>query len=109
MHSPLHPRTPPSAYTAPVPVRPQYLGTDTEGRPVYGAPATAPVAPLPPIKIHPWGAYIAGGMLAVVLVFLLVVGLAILALAVAACALALTTCALVLRSIWNDVQREKEY
>lgn len=109
MRYPLQPhRPPPVHYPAPQ----QYLGTDPEGRPVYGTPATAPVAPLQPIRVHPWGAYIAGGCLAVmaliavaVAVTAIMIGFSIALAVLALVAVALTICLLVLRSMWREYQR----
>lgn len=117
MHPPLQPWQP---RHGPPLQAPQYLGTDAAGQAVYGTPATAgvagAVAPLQPIKVHPWGAYLGGGCLAVIalavlglIAFFLMIGLAIVAAVLALVAVALTICVLVLRSMWREYQREKEW
>lgn len=106
MHSPLQPwQKPPQHPPAPS----QYLGTDASGHPVYGVPATQPVAPLQPIVARPWGMYIAGGCAVAVVGFFLLIGLAIVALALGCVAVCLTICTLVLRSMWHDYQNEKDW
>ncbi|MFE6482413.1 hypothetical protein ACFVGN_05660 [Streptomyces sp. NPDC057757] len=98
------------------PVQRQQIGYDLAGNPMYAAPvqyAPAPAAqPLAPIVARPWGAYIAGGCLALVafaiaavVVALVVFGFAILSAVLALVAVALTICVVVLRSMWRDYQR----
>jgi hypothetical protein len=100
------------------PVQRQQIGYDLAGNPRYAAPPAlyspppAPAGPLPPIKVHPWGAYIAGGCLgliafaiAAVVVALVVFGFAILSAVLGLVAVALTICVLVLRGMWNDYRK----
>jgi hypothetical protein len=102
------------------PVQRQQIGYDLAGNPMYAPPiqyVPASVAqqapqPLQPIKVHPWGAYIAGGCLglvaftiAAVVVALVVFGFAILSAVLGLVAVALTICVLVLRGMWRDYQR----
>lgn len=95
------------------PVYRQQIGYDLAGNPMYAPPAqygpgSVVQQPMQPIKAHPWGAYLAGGCLAllaltlvVVLVMFLVFGFAILAAVLGLVAVALTICVLVLRSMWT--------
>lgn len=98
----MHPRdpTPPAGL--------QRLGTDPNGRPVYGYPVAQPVALQRQSVARPWGAYIAGGFVAAIAGVLLMVGLAIVAMAVALSAVALTICVVVLRDVWRSAQRRDE-
>jgi len=97
----------------------QQIGYDLAGNPMYAPPiqyVQAPVAPapapLPPIKAHPWGAYIAGGCLGLlaltvvlVLVMFVVFGFAILAAVLGLVVVALTICVLVLKSMWTQSRK----
>lgn len=112
MHNPLTPRRPPPATYEP-PVQ-QPLGIDAEGRFIYPYPPSAPPQPQASLVAHPWGAYIAGGCLAVVALTVLAVigmallfGFAILASVLALVAVALTICVLVLRSMWREERRRR--
>ncbi|MET7781493.1 hypothetical protein ABZU94_07175 [Streptomyces mirabilis] len=109
------------------PVYRQQIGYDLAGNPMYAPPvpygpalfaappngvANPPAAPLQPIKVHPWGAYIAGGCLGllaltvvVVLVAFLVFGFAILAAVLGLVVVALTICLLVLRDMWRTSRK----
>ncbi|MEU1194942.1 hypothetical protein ABZ446_01805 [Streptomyces sp. NPDC005813] len=103
------------------PIEPQQIGYDLAGRPMYAAPpvqyvpasvAQQATQPLQPIKVHPWGAYIAGGCLGVLALTVLVIaiafvvfGFAILAAVLALAVVALTICVLVLRGMWRDYQK----
>ncbi|WP_326786443.1 hypothetical protein [Streptomyces sp. NBC_00151] len=104
------------------PVFRQQIGYDLAGNPMYAAPAQyepAPVAqeatrPLQPIKVHPWGAYLAGGCLGllalslvVVLVMFVAFGLAVLAAVLGLVVVALTICVLVLKSMWTDSRKTR--
>jgi hypothetical protein len=93
------------------------IGYDMAGRPMYAPPVPyayqpAEPHPLPPIKQHQWGAYIAGGCLGVLALTVLVVaiafvvfGFAVLAAVLALAVVALTICVLVLRGLWNDYRK----
>ncbi|MFE2828457.1 hypothetical protein [Streptomyces sp. NPDC059271] len=100
------------------PIYRQQIGYDLAGNPMYappiqtvsGIPDTRP--PLQPIKAHPWGAYIAGGCLGVLVLTVLVVaiafvvfGFAILAVVLALAVVALTICLLVLRDMWRTSRK----
>lgn len=108
MYSPLHPRHPPPQ---PVPVAPAaapQIGIDSDGRPIYGWPQQAPVAPQQPIAARPWGMYLAGGCGAVFAVAVLgavaiafMIGLAVVAVCLALAAVALTICVVILRDVWR--------
>ncbi|GAA4999558.1 hypothetical protein [Streptomyces siamensis] len=103
------------------PIERQQIGYDLAGNPVYAAwpapygpssVAQQATQPLQPIKVHPWGAYIAGGCLGVLALTVLVVaiafvvlGFAILAAVLALAVVALTICLVVLRSMWRDVKK----
>lgn len=95
------------------------IGYDMAGNPMYAEPAQyapppAPAVPLQPIKVHPWGAYLAGGCLGllaltvvVVLVMFVVFGLTVFAAILGLVVVALTICVLVLRGMWQDYQRSR--
>lgn len=97
------------------------IGYDMAGNPMYAEPAPVqyappptPAVPLQPIKVHPWGAYIAGGCLGllaltlvVVLVLFVVFGLTVFAAILGLVVVALTICVLVLRGMWQDYQRSR--
>lgn len=102
------------------PVQRQQIGYDLAGNPMYAAPvqhgpavvAQQATAPLSPIKVHPWGAYLAGGCLGllaltvvVVLVAFLVFGFAILAAVLAVVVVALVICLLILRDVWRSSRK----
>ena len=100
------------------PVQRQQIGYDLAGNPMYAAPLVSPssggdqAAPLQPIRVHPWGAYIAGGCLGllaltvvVVLVAFLVFGFAILAAVLAVVVVALVICLLILRDVWRSSRK----
>ncbi|GAA0348564.1 hypothetical protein PV735_31665 [Streptomyces turgidiscabies] len=102
------------------PVQRQQIGYDLAGNPMYAAPvqygpatvAQQATAPLQPIKVHPWGAYLAGGCLGllaltvvVVLVAFLVFGFAILAAVLAVVVVALVICLLILRDVWRSSRK----
>ncbi|MDW4904446.1 hypothetical protein RB628_03605 [Streptomyces sp. ADMS] len=102
------------------PVQRQQIGYDLAGSPMYAAPvqygpatvAQQATVPLPPIKVHPWGAYLAGGCLGllaltvvVVLVAFLVFGFAILAAVLAVVVVALVICLLILRDVWRSSRK----
>jgi hypothetical protein len=97
---------------------PVQIGYDLAGNPMYAEPAlpylqhSVQAVPLQPIRVHPWGAYVAGGCLGllvltvvVVLVAFLVFGFAILAAVLGLVVVALTICVLVSRGMWRDYQR----
>jgi hypothetical protein len=98
----------------------QQIGYDLAGNPMYAAPVQyspavvgqQPTTPLQPIKVHPWGAYLAGGCLGllaltvvVVLVAFLVFGFAILAAVLAVVVVALVVCLLILRDVWRSSRK----
>lgn len=98
----------------------QQIGYDMAGNPMYAAPPfagsqkdlTPPAVPLQPIKVHPWGAYLAGGCLGllaltvvVVLVAFLVFGFAILAAVLAVVVVSLVICLLILRDVWRSSRK----
>ncbi|MEH0423142.1 hypothetical protein [Streptomyces sp. B21-083] len=105
------------------PVQRQQIGYDLAGNPMYAAPAfrgspenpsvaQQATAPLQPIKVHPWGAYLAAGCLGllaltvvVVLVAFLVFGFAILAAVLAVVVVALVICLLILRDVWRSSRK----
>lgn len=105
------------------PVQRQQIGYDLAGNPMYAAPlgvtgSRNPIeqgqqpAPLQPIKVHPWGAYLAGGCLgllaltvAVVLVMFVVFGFAILAAVLAVVVVSLVICLLILRDVWRSSRK----
>ena len=99
------------------------VGYDVTGQPIYGAwpatgvpqgPLSAPAAqPLQPIVARPWGAYVAGGCLAllaltvvVVLVMFVVFGLTILAAVLALTVVCLTICVVILRDVWRSSRKD---
>lgn len=103
------------------PVQRQQIGYDLAGNPMYAAPVQygptsmgqQPTQPLQPIKVHPWGAYLAGGCLGllaltvvVVLVAFLVFGFAILAAVLAVVVVALVICLLILRDVWRSSRKD---
>lgn len=98
----MHPRDPTPQHGL------QQIGTDANGRPVYGYPLSQPVAPQQPLVAKPWGAYIALGFAGSIVAVLLLIGLAIAAMAVALCAVALTICVVVLRDVWRSTAPKKE-
>jgi hypothetical protein len=99
---------------------PVQIGYDLAGNPMYAEPVlpypqpAVQSAPLQPIVARPWGAYAAGGCLALVafaiaavVVMFVVFGLTILAAVLGLVVVALTICVLVLRGMWRDSQRSR--
>ncbi|WP_157868967.1 hypothetical protein [Streptomyces atriruber] len=60
-----------------------------------------------PIVARPWGAYIAGGCVAALVLVFVMIGLAILAVALAVATVCLTACTIALRSMWRQYLKEK--
>lgn len=102
------------------PIQRQQIGYDLAGNPMYAAPvqyvpasvSQTDTQPLQPIKVHPWGAYLAGGCLGllaltvvVVLVAFLVFGFAILAAVLAVVVVSLVICLLILRDVWRSSRK----
>ncbi|WP_405924877.1 hypothetical protein [Streptomyces sp. NBC_00035] len=97
------------------PLQRQQIGYDLAGNAMYAAPfVPAPVVqqPLQPIVARPWGAYLAGGCLALValvvagfVIVAILIGLSIALVVLAIGLVALVICVLVLRSMWRDYQR----
>jgi hypothetical protein len=105
------------------PVYRQQIGYDLAGNPMYTTPPVlrgspenpseqGKPAPLQPIKVHPWGAYIAIGclgLLALVVVAFVVVailiGFSIAVMVLALGMVALVICLLILRDVWRSTRK----
>ena len=66
-----------------------------------------PPAPAPPPARRPVGMYVAAGIGGAVAISFLAMAAALLAVAVAVGAVCATVCLLVLRSVWQDMQRKR--
>ncbi len=66
-----------------------------------------PQAPAPPPARRPVGMYVAAGIGGAVAISFLAMAAALLAVAVAVGAVCATVCLLVLRSVWQDMQRKR--
>lgn len=93
------------AEVAPVVLR--QIGVSAEGAPLYAYADRAPVVPAESRPVRPYGAYIGVGVVGIAGVTALAFAAAILAVALAVSVTALTICVLVLRGMWQDMQKGK--
>ncbi|MEU8765044.1 hypothetical protein [Streptomyces sp. NPDC048659] len=95
------------ATDAPVILR--QIGLSAEGAPLYAYEDRSPVVqPAPVQPARPIGVYVAAGIGGAVALGFLAMAAALLAVAVAIGAVSATVCLLVLRSMWQDIQAQKE-
>jgi len=102
----------------PVEGRPlRQIGYDLAGNPMYAEPLPYPQhpapAPLQPIVARPWGAYAAGGCLAllalIVVAFVVVailIGFSIAVVVLAIGMVSLVICLLILRDVWRSTRKD---
>lgn len=82
------------------------IGVSEDGSPLFAYRDPAPIVQPQPAAARPYGAYIGVGIVGVAGVTALGFVAAVLAVALSIGAVSLTICVVILRSVWQDYQRQ---